>query len=398
VSTSDLNIVIIGAGPYGLSIAAHLRTRKIPFRIFGEPMLTWRKHMPKGMLLKSEGFASCLYDPGDRFTLAHYCRETGLPYADVGYPVPLETFVAYGLEFQRRLVPELEHATVVQVTRASTGFEITTSEREVFRAKQVIVAVGITHFGYLPPVLSGHAADLITHSSQHVESSEFAGKRVAIIGGGSSAVDIAVLLSEAGADVQLIARRETIAFHPAPEEPRPLLRRIIEPRSGLGVGWRSRLCTDAPLLFHAMPHRFRVRVVKSHLGPSPGWFMRDRLSGRVSMHLNTTIGKVDTSNRHVSLTLEEKGGARRTMEVDHVIGATGYRVALDRLTFIEDRLRDQIGQREGAPVLNGNFECSIPGIYMVGLVSANCFGPLTRFAFGARFTARRLTRHLAARG
>ena len=62
-------LAIIGAGPYGLSIAAHLRERGADFRIFGTPMGTWREQMPKGMLLKSDGFASNLSDPRALLTL-----------------------------------------------------------------------------------------------------------------------------------------------------------------------------------------------------------------------------------------------------------------------------------------------------------------------------------------
>ena len=70
-----LETAIVGAGPYGLSVAAHFRHLGIPFRIFGRPMDSWLVHMPKGMMLKSDGFASNLYDPEDRFTLKQFCAE-----------------------------------------------------------------------------------------------------------------------------------------------------------------------------------------------------------------------------------------------------------------------------------------------------------------------------------
>src|SRR5580704_12695153 len=98
---SKCRVAIIGAGPYGLSIAAHLKACGVDFRIFGSPMHTWTTQMPEGMRLKSEGFASSLYAPDSAFTLRDYCREQCIPYADLGLPVPLETFVAYGLRFQK---------------------------------------------------------------------------------------------------------------------------------------------------------------------------------------------------------------------------------------------------------------------------------------------------------
>ncbi len=358
-------------------------------------MQSWREHMPRGMLLKSEGFASSLYDPDERFSLGRFCESAGLPYKDIGEPVPLERFVTYGLEFQRRLVPELERHTIERLSRRGGGYALTTSTGEQLSARCVIVATGISHFGHIPPELGNQPAELVSHSSAHSKLDGFRDKTVAVIGAGSSAIDIVALLSEAGANVHLIARRDAIDFHDPPAEPRRLGKRLLAPRSGLGTGWRSRLCTDAPLLFHLMPESFRLRVVKRHLGPAPGWFMRDRVAGRFPMHLGTSIVGLKENNGTVRLTLARKSGGSTTLEVAHVIAATGYKPAIRHLPFLTDELRDQILTADEAPILNRNFQCSVPDLYWVGLASANCFGPLTRFAYGAKFTARRLTRILA---
>ena len=58
-----VDVAIIGAGPYGLSLAAHLSAAGLSYRHFGVPMRLWRGAMPKGMYLKSQGFASNLSDP-----------------------------------------------------------------------------------------------------------------------------------------------------------------------------------------------------------------------------------------------------------------------------------------------------------------------------------------------
>lgn len=395
---TDLPIAIIGAGPYGLSIAAHLRGRGIPFRIFGEPMQSWREQMPASMLLKSEGFASNICDPDDEFTLERFCAEAGIAYADVAEPVRLETFVAYGLEFQRRFAPELQRTHVTAVTRAPGGFALTTATGETLRSSRVIVAAGISHFSYIPPVLRAHPLGLVTHSSMHRDASCFKGRTVAVIGAGASAIDLAALMHEAGVDVRLIARRSSIGFHEPSLERRSLLSRVRAPRSGLGLGWRSRFCTDAPLLFHAMPAKLRVRVVQRHLGPAPGWFMKDRVVGKIPIQLGAAIKGLSLANgRKPELLLNRSGrAALEAMPVDHVVAATGYKAVIERLPFLAEGLRAAIRTVDGAPALSRCFESSVPGLYFVGLASANSFGPLARFAFGARFTARRLTRHLAA--
>ncbi len=143
----------MGAGPYGLSVAAHLTAMGVNFRIFGNPMEFWLNHMPKGMRLKSEGFASSLYDPKSTFTLGDYCKEAGLPYASIGSPVPLEVFSSYGLEFQKRFAPQLECEKVALVQRSAGGFQVTLQNGEVFKARRVVVAVGLTYFEHVPDEL-----------------------------------------------------------------------------------------------------------------------------------------------------------------------------------------------------------------------------------------------------
>jgi thioredoxin reductase len=393
----SVDTVIIGAGPYGLSIAAHLAKSNLTFRIFGSPMQSWRSHMPKGMLLKSEGFASSLDDPDSSFTLRHYCEEMNLPYDDIGTPVPLEVFSAYGLEFQKRLVPTLEQTDITSVSRTSKGFELETADGQIIHARAVIVATGITHFSYLPPLLVDLPASHVSHSSQHHDLSSFRGKTVVVLGAGASAVDIAAILHEEGSQVQLVARRQKIAFHTKTKEPRPLLQRLRIPRSGLGIGWRSRLCTDAPLLFHVMPQKFRFRTVRNLLGPAPGWFVRDKVVGKFPLHLGCKIQSASVEDGKVHLKIVEKDGSNSELIADQVISATGYQVSISRMGFLDQALRRLVHQVEDTPVLSSHFETSVSGLYMVGLVSANSFGPLTRFAYGAKFTAKRISKHVVAK-
>jgi thioredoxin reductase len=393
---TTIEVAIIGAGPYGLSIAAHLRARGVGFRIFGSPMHTWRTQMPKGMRLKSEGFASALYDPDSAFTLAHYCKQEGIPYADIGHPVQLEAFSSYGLEFQKRFVPELEDKLVASLERSAEGFQIRLVDGEVFSAQKVISAIGICHYQYLPPVLADLPEEFVTHTSRHSALDRFKGREVAVIGAGSSAVDVAGLAREAGASVQLIARMPVIRFHDPPGPiPRPFLDRVRAPMTGLGPGWRSLFCTSAPLLFHQMPEKFRLEVVRRHLGPASGWFSKEKVVGHVPFHLGCNVKQVNIKNGRVHLHFSASDGGQRELVTDHVIAGTGYRVDLRRLSFLNSEFRAGIRSVNDAPVLSLHFESSIPGLYFVGASSANSFGPLVRFLVGAQFTARRLSRHLA---
>jgi thioredoxin reductase len=389
-------VVIIGAGPFGLSVAAYLRARGLDFRIFGSPMQTWLENMPRGMRLKSEGFASSIYDPHSSFTLAHYCRERNLAYADIGLPVPLETYSAYGLEFQRRFVPHLENKAVVSVRRGSGGFELLLDDGERLTAKNIVMAVGLSHFAHVPPALAALPEALVTHSSRHHVLDGFRGREVVVVGAGASALDIAALLQQDGVPVQVVARRSSIHFHSPPPSTRPSFwRQLRKPVTGLGPGWHLFLCTHTPLIFRRMPESFRLEKVRNVLGPAPGWFMKDQVVGKIPLHLGATVNKAEAVNGRVHLELTDRTGARNTIEADHVIAGTGYRVDLRRLTFLDPNLLSAIREVEHTPKLSAHFESSVPGLYFVGAAAANTFGPLMRFAFGAGFAANRVSSRLA---
>ena len=400
--SSDTNpdVAIVGAGPYGLSLAAHLRAHGVKFRIFGQPMKTWRDHMPPGMLLKSDGFASNLSDPAAACTLGAFCKERGEPYDDRKIPVRLETFVNYGMAFQQRMVPELEDAWVTGIERAGEGFRLTLQDGGEVPARRVVLAIGITSYACTPPELAGLGGDRVIHTSLCNDGGRFRGKKVTVIGAGSSAMDAAAFLHESGADVTVIARSPNIYFGEPPsasDRPRPLWQRIRHPSSGIGTSLRSRIYCDAPWLFHMLPEKLRLRIVKRHLGPASGWPLKERIVGKVPLFPATVVRHAEPDGTGVKLTLAGADGEERTHYADYVVAGTGYRVDLERLAFLPVELRSGIRAVQNSPVLSQNFESSLPGLYFTGVSSANSFGPVMRFAFGADYTARKLAGHLAAR-
>jgi len=391
--TNATEVVIVGAGPYGLSIAACLSGLSIPFRIFGDPMSAWSKQMPQGMKLKSEGFASSLADPNDEFTLAEYCRREGLPYQDTALPVPLGTFVSYGLAFQKKFVPKLENKKVVSIRTRPVGFELQLEDGEIFFARCVVMAIGITQFAQVPAVLSDLPTHLVSHSCVHSDLHGFKGRRVAVVGAGASALDLAALLHRAGALVEVIARGPKIRFH-NPPKPRSLTERTLSPTTGIGLGMDFLFYVKAPHIFRLLPEKLRLDRMRKTLGPAPGWFVRDEVVGKVPLRLNTNISKAFVENDCANLQLND-GQTSQTAAFDHVIAATGYRVDLERLAMLNPELRTKIRLTDKSPLLSAHFETSVPGLYFVGVAAANTFGPVMRFAYGARFTARRLSKHLA---
>jgi thioredoxin reductase len=385
------DIAVIGAGPYGLSIAAHLAKAGRRLRVFGTPMQTWRTRMPAGMKLKSEGFASTLYDPRNKFRISRYCAERGIPYADIGLPVTLEDFCDYGQEFSRRYVPMLEDRTVVAIERNQTGFDLFMADGQVVQARGVICAAGIADYAHTPPEFSGLPEGVVSHCSDHHDLSGFAGKTIAVVGGGASAADYAALLSQAGATTHLLTRDAKLHFH-LPPHARGLRERLRYPQSPLGPGWNSVFYTNLPWAFHSLSEARRVAITRDHLGPAPCWFVRDIVENSVSVHTGTQVTGLTMQGDRARLALG--GTTPAVLDVDHIMAATGYKINLAKLSFLDAALRQDIRtDSTGSPKLSSWFESSVPGLYFVGAPAANSFGPLLRFACGAEFASRRLARH-----
>jgi thioredoxin reductase len=394
VPENVIHAAIIGAGPYGLSIAAHLAGRGIPFRIFGYPMKTWSAHMPKGMRLKSDGFASSLSDPRSEYPLRRHCELHHIPYSDKGLPVAIETFISYGLEFQKKFAPNLEEKLVTAVHELSGNFELTLEGGERVLARNVIVAVGIGHFAYTPPELAKLGAPFVSHSSDHCDPQEFSGREVAVVGAGSSAIDMAAELHKAGAAVEVLARSTVIRFHDPPQ-PRSLVDRILHPDTGLGAGLQLSFYVYTPNLFRYLPEDLRLDRVRKVLGPAPGWFVKDEIVGKVPLHTGVSVAEAAVRDGRVILRLTKSDGSESSFETGHVIAATGYHVDLERLDFIEPEIRRKVQKTANSPALSANFESSVPGLFFVGASAANTFGPLMRFACGAQFASKRVAAKLA---
>lgn len=390
--TVATEITIVGAGPYGLSIAAYLRGHGLDFRIIGSAMQSWLTKMPKGMLLKSAGFASTLYDPGRTFTLDKFCKEQGISYHDLDIPIPLETFSSYGIAFQKRLVPDLEDENLVALRKCPEGFELCMESGKSFKSRKVVIAVGIDNFRYIPKPLVNLPPELFSHSAEHHDLRRFRSRDVAVLGGGASAIDIAVLLHEAQANVQLIARQPDIHIG-GPWGGRPLWRRIRAPISVIGPGLRSRIYSDAPWLCRYFPDYLRLREAKIP-GPSGGWFMQDRVAP-VPRLLGCELQEAKVSGSRVKLRLAADDGTTRHLSVDHVIAATGYKTDVRHLPFFGSGILEQLQLIGQTPRLSAQFESSVPGLYFAGPMAATSFGPVMRFAAGAGFTSRTIATHLA---
>ena len=395
-------VVVIGAGPYGLSAAAHLKARGVAVRVFGTPMSSWSGTMPRGMVLKSTPDASTISAPGQGHTLQDFCDAIGEPRPTTERDlVSLDLFVRYGQWFAERLVPEVEEAQVASVDRHGGQFHLKLDSGEELAAPAVVVASGLSGFAYLPPELRILVPDgpgpgaLVSHSSQHADLAALAGREVLVVGAGQSALESAVLLHEAGVPVRVVARRAGSVGFGAP--PRPGLQ--WKPDSPVGRAWSLYAFSNVPGpgAFRYLPEPARLFLVRKVLGPRGAWWLRERFDGRVPVAEGRRLVSARPDGAGgVVVSTRGPGGRITETGAGHVLAATGYRVDLDALGFLGPELRTRLARSGGSPWLGRDYASSEPGLYFTGLPSAATFGPLMRFVCGTSFASPRLARSIAA--
>ncbi len=392
---SRVAVAIIGAGPYGLSLAAHLAARNVEHRIFGHPMRFWSDIAEAGgeRYLKSYCFGTNISTPTPGYSFADYSEPRGL---ETFEPCSMGDFAAYGHWFQQRNVPWVEPVEMASVDREAHGFALTLANGERFVADRVVIATGLAGFAHVPPAIASLPPALATHTSKITSFAAFKGREVAVIGAGQSALEAAALLREAGAKPQLLVRENSILWQTRVSLKRSLWRRLRSPISGLGTGPKAWGLTHFPGAMHRVPATWRTRFVKNHLPAEGAWWLRDRVENRLPIYLGATVVEAHEAAGRVALELR-LGRDRNQCQlvVDHVVAGSGYDIDVEHLEFIHSELRHAVECLERAPRLNATFETSVSGLHFIGPASAMSFGPLFRFVVGAEYTAHTLAAHLA---
>jgi cation diffusion facilitator CzcD-associated flavoprotein CzcO len=380
------DVAIVGAGPYGLSTAAHLRAANgLDIRVFGEPMSFWERHMPKGMLLRSPLAGSHLSDPSRSLTLDAFQAASG---NQITAPLPLQRFTEYGRWFQSQAVPDLDPRKVDRLEKNGAGFHLTLEDGETWKARRVIIAAGIMPFAWHPPEFRHLPFSLASHACAHRDLSRFAGKRVAVIGAGQSALESAALLHELGAEVEVLARAPLIRwlwrqkwFHTFP----PVARLLYAPPD-VGQAGLSHLVAR-PSLYRRLPRSVQNRWGKRAIRPAGAAWLNPRCA---PIRINTGTAVLAASQKGERVALKLSDTSER--HVDHVLLATGYRVDISRYPFLSGRILQSVRRIDGYPQLDPGFQSSLPGLHFLGAPAAWSFGPLMRFVAGADFASRNVTR------
>jgi FAD-dependent urate hydroxylase len=389
MAMTKCDVLVLGAGPYGLAAGAHLRqVGGLEVRVFGEPMDFWKSHMPEGMLLRSPWAASHISDPRSSLTLDAFRDATGSP---IPAPIPLERFVDYGRWFQMQAVPELDRRLIQSIDQDARGLRVTLEDGEQIACGRVVVAAGISAFSRRLSQLEGISPEFVTHVSDGKAVRGFAGKRVAVIGAGQSALESAALLHEAGAEVELIVREQNVhwlGWRARLQKLGPIASLLYSPYD-IGPAGVSRIVAIPDLMKYfprVLQNRFRTRALR----PAGARWLRSRFEG-IPIAAGRQIASAEKSGDHLHLRLDD-GSSR---EVDHVLLGTGYKVDVSRYRFLPVELSKRLDLANGFVKVNSGFESSVPGLHFLGAPSAWTFGPLMYFVCGTDFAARKLAEYIS---
>jgi cation diffusion facilitator CzcD-associated flavoprotein CzcO len=375
-------VIVVGAGPYGLSVAANLRKHRIPFRVFGRTMHTWTDRMPQGMVLKSDG---CATDLGAMpLTLEAFCQRTNRGYAHIGYRVPIEDMIAYGETLAHEYVGAIEDRQVEKINLSGSGFQVKLQTGEKVAANHVVVATGLSYLEHVPqiPGINGR----LTHTSAHRDLSHFAGQRVAVIGGGQSALETAALLHENAAAQVIVVVRSNLNW--LDDLSATLWKRIRNPYFGLAPGWKAWLWSS-PSVYARFPDHIRVAYAYSTFKAGGTHWIRPRLESKVKF-VSGEITKADVG-KDIKLSFD----THQPLHVDHVIAGTGYVPDVRRVPLLESLLDRITWLAPGIPRLNNGFETSVPGLHVVGYLAAASLGPGMRFVYGTKYAGPWVAHHIA---
>jgi hypothetical protein len=344
------------------------------------------------MYLKSEPYGSDMSCPQAGYDLAGYSRAERIEGIERGTPLSIERFLDYADWYVKQLVPDVNDLTVMEIKAVNSGFQVAFADAEPVAARNVVIATGVLPHFYIPAELSGLPSELVSPTADHHRFEEFRGRRVAVVGGGSSALEVAALLHEAGGEVQLVVRGPNSPIWGSRALPLTPLVRLRNNK--LCEGWKCPLW-NSPAAFRRLPQDMRVEKARTVLGPLGAWWLRDRVEGVIEVLGKTQVRGAEPSGGGVRLLLD--GPGRSSLEVDHVISGSGFRIDLTRLAYLPEELRARIATLGGYPVLTRASESTVPGLYFVGAPAAFGLGPSMRFIAGTHNVAPQLTRSVARR-
>jgi cation diffusion facilitator CzcD-associated flavoprotein CzcO len=354
-------LLVIGAGPYGVATAARAIERGIETIVVGGPMSFWQQHMPEGMYLRS-GLDWHL-DAAGVHTFEAFLEEEGIAPDDVD-PVPIRVFLDYATWFQDNKGVVARENLVTQLTHEGQEFEALLDSGERIVAEAVVAAPGIRHFQQLPPWADSVPPGVGAHTCDLVHFEDLRGARVLIVGGRQSAYEWAALIGEQGAERIDIVHRHDV----------PLFDRV----SWKFVDDHVDSMLAVPRWWRALSHSEREHITRQFWEAGRltlEWWLISRLATN-QFHRWPGTSVIDIREDTGAVVADLSNGEH--LSVDRIVFATGYNANLPNVPYL-DGLVDKIDLVDGFPVLDEAFQSNIAGLYITGFAATRDFGPFLGF-------------------
>ncbi len=355
------SLLVVGAGPYGLAVAARARERGIDTVVVGQPLGFWTDHMPAGMFLRSG--VDWHLDASGIHTFEAFVEERGLLRSQLD-PIPISVFLEYATWFQAQKRLTIRDQFVSALEKRETRFVASLEDGSQISAERVVAAPGVGYFAHVPEWAAELPAGVGSHTSDLVRFDEVAGQRVLIVGGRQSAYEWAALLGEHD-----VARVDIVHRHDVPRFERVSWRFVddyTEATMRIPGWWRSLSRTEQEKIGRRFWKVGRLTLE---------WWLAPRLTDdRFHLWPNAQVTRAMAEATATVVTLSN--GER--LSVDRVIFATGYKAALANVPYLGPVISD-IAVVDGFPALDVNFQSSVPGLYFPGFAASRDFGPFFGF-------------------
>lgn len=376
-TSTPIPLLIIGAGPFGLALAAYAKGHNIEHAIVGKPMDFWQSNMPANMYLRSD--CSWHFDPFNEATIERYLQTLNLVPADVE-PLALDFYLGYCHWFQQQKDINALPAWVEQLDYLpdpTPHYRATLKDGRTLTATNVALALGFRYFKNIPdPYPTLIPPGRLAHTCDYVDLSKLKGERVLIIGGRQSAFEWAALIHEEGAAaVHMSYRHPTPTFTPSDWSwVPPLVDSMVE-----NPGWFRSLTTEEK-------EQVNQRLwAEGRLKLEP-WLAKRITHDSIHLHPETQVVSCrELSGGAFEVTLNEE----TTFNVDQIILATGYKVNVSQIPFLKNsNILTQLETRNGYPILDLHFQSNLPGLFFTSLCATQDFGPFFGFTVSVRTSAK----------
>jgi thioredoxin reductase (NADPH) len=289
--------IVVGAGPCGLAAAIALKQAGLKSLVLEKGCLVNSiYHYPLSMKF---------------FSSADNLEIGGIPFTTVHEkPTRAEALAYYRTVVRVHRLNVRLYEKVTRLVREKDGFVVHTEARDgahIYRTRYVILATGY----YDKPNLMNVPGEDLPHVHHYFHDAHpWAGLKAVVIGGRNSAIDAALELNQAGADVTMVYRKTR--FHDSVK------------------AWVK------PVIESAIQH------------------------GRIGMHWGAEVKEI-----HPHGVVIAKEGKMLEIPADVVFAMTGYRPDLSLLKA----LGAEVDERTGVPKLSEHMETTVPGLYLAGVVA-----------------------------